>query len=121
MIMSGIYFKLDLMSVFSLFRLINERFFIFNKSLNKHIFNFLSEINIFNKLLIFAWHDIAFSVESAVKQQQPTNVWCIAESCQLSLVVCWWWSPCLIEKSLFDVLLQLPSRRTLEDRSVLMI
>ena len=26
----------------------------------KMYFNFLSEINIFNKLLIFAWHDIAF-------------------------------------------------------------
>jgi len=35
-------------------------------------FNFISEINIFNKLLIFAWHDIAFCAESAIKHQ-PTN------------------------------------------------
>jgi len=34
--------------------------------------NFLSEINVFNKILIFAWHDIAFCSESAVKHYQPT-------------------------------------------------
>jgi len=35
-------------------------------------FYFLSEINIFNKLLVFAWHNIAFCAESAVKHQ-PTD------------------------------------------------
>ena len=35
-------------------------------------FNFLSEISIFNNLLIFTWHDIAFCAESAIKHQ-PTN------------------------------------------------
>jgi len=32
---------------------------ILTNTLN-NVFYFLSEINIFNKLLLFAWHDIAF-------------------------------------------------------------
>jgi len=45
---------------------------ILTNTLN-NVFYLLSEINIFNKLLLFAWHDIAFlcSAESAVKHQ-PT-------------------------------------------------
>jgi len=35
-------------------------------------FYFIYEINIFNKLLLFAWHDKHFCAESAVKHQ-PTN------------------------------------------------
>ena len=33
---------------------------IFTNTPKQNIFNFLSVINIFNKLLIFAWHYIAF-------------------------------------------------------------
>jgi len=36
--------------------------------------NFLSEINVFNKILIFAWHDIAFCSESAVTHNQPSRL-----------------------------------------------
>jgi len=36
-----------------------QHFNILTSTIN-NVFNFLSEINIFNKLLIFAWHDIVF-------------------------------------------------------------
>jgi len=36
-------------------------------------FNFISEINIFNKLLIFTWHDISFVLKVPLNDNQPTS------------------------------------------------
>ena len=59
---------------------------ILTNTLN-NVFYLLSEINIFNKLLLFAWHDIAFlcSAESAVKHQ-PTLMLRMSCKCPTILV-----------------------------------
>ena len=55
----------DLVTTFELWHLTNIS--------KQHILNFLSEINIFNKLLFFAWHSIAFfMLKVPLNTNQPT-------------------------------------------------
>jgi len=57
----------------------------------RNVFNFLSEISIFKKLLIFAWHGIALLCRSVVKHQRGIYVICAQNASDIlqSVIVDW--------------------------------